>query len=147
LARRSTLKPTGITRHYPRRGHLSQPEKDLIAAVVMDSPREVDARQINGLAKGLRRRRSAIKEAVEQAREIFLGRAPRYVDIHMQTTEAALAAGDPKSLEVAARSSQWAIEHTSADGASIIEKVTEGSSGVKVIIGVKVGGANNVAAE
>lgn len=97
--------------------------------------------QVHSLAKALRRSRTAVRQAVEDARDTFVERAGRYVDIHMTTVEAALANGDAKSLEVAARGAQWALEHVSADGVRVVEK-TEANPGLKVAIGIKIGGVD-----
>jgi hypothetical protein len=144
LSRFSTLQPTGKkTRRGKRGGPLTKPEKDLIAAVVLDQPREMQAPQISSLAHGLRRSKDAVKAAIEDARGEFLGRAGRYVQIHAETTEAALANGDAKSLEVAARSSQWAIERISVDGMQIVERPTDAPTGARIFIGLSLGGTKD----
>jgi hypothetical protein len=136
-----------VRKSYKRAGILTKPEKDLIAAVVLDQPRALEDKQINSLAKGLRRSREAVKNAVLEAKDALLAHAGRYVEVHAQVVEDALSNGDAKSLEVAARASQWAIEHMNADGATIVDKGPGDSGGVKIMIGVKVGGANDVKVE
>ncbi len=125
-----------------RLGRTTLPEQDLVAALVLDQPQPMTEQQIGNLSRVLRRSKEAIRDMVDHARENFVTRAERYVDVHAEATEAALKAGDPKSLEVATRSSQWALEHISADGARIVEKSATQGSGVKILIGVKIGGMN-----
>src|SRR5713101_7029821 len=93
-----------------RVGPLTKDEKALIGQFLADQPHEVTREQIKLLAKLMHRSPNTIRQCIEQARENFVASAGRYVEIHLAATEAALANGDPKSLEVAARGAQWAME-------------------------------------
>lgn len=139
-----TLSPgKRATRAKPKRtGSITQAEKEFVSKFVMDQPAEIAPVQVNALARVLRRSKEAVRSMVEEARENFVAGAGRYVEIHRQATEAALSNGDPKSLEVAARSAQWALTNISAEGSRIVDKASTESSGSKIYIGVKVGGHN-----
>lgn len=131
-------------RKYRRMGGPSQAEKDMVAQFVMDQPKDLSRPQISALATVLNRTPAATKHLIEQAKDNFVAKAGRYVDIHLQTTEMALLNGDPKSLEVAARASQWAIEKISGGGVAIVDKnPSEGAyGGPRIMIGVKIGNAD-----
>lgn len=122
-----------------RSGALTKADKELVARVVLDHPCEVAPQQVNSLAKALRRSRTAIKQAVEEARENFVESAGRYVEIHRAATEQALSDGDN---ETALKGSQWAIAHISHDGARVVEKESSEPSGNRIMIGIRVGGVN-----
>jgi len=142
----ATIKPVKLVKTkravFKRIGAITQTEKELVAAVVMDQPREMSVVQVNSLAKALRRSREQMRELVENARDNFVCRAERYVDIHLETAEAALANGDAKSLEVASRSAQWAMENMASDGVRIVDKPTKEDTSPKVYVGIKIGGLN-----
>ncbi len=124
-----------------RKGPVTQVEKEFVSKFVMDQPAQITPTQERALSRVLRRSRDVVKEMVEEARENFVAGAGRYVEIHRQATEAALSNGDPKSLEVAARSAQWALTNISAEGSRIVEKPEAGSGGPKIMVGIKFGGA------
>ena len=129
-------------KHFKRGGSVTSREKELVAQFVMDQPAEVTPTQERALARVLRRSPAVIKTLVAEARENFVAGAGRYVEVHMQATEQALANGDPKSLEVAARSAQWALTNISAEGERIVEKPEASGGGPRVMVGIKFGGAN-----
>src|SRR2546423_1165453 len=97
-----------------RVGPLTKVEKALVDQFVADQPREITPEQVRALAKLLRRSPNTIRQCITQARDDFASHAHRYVEIHHEAVETALAKGDPKSLEVALRGSQWALENISA---------------------------------
>lgn len=118
-------------------------EENLVTALVLDSPVELNSKQVNGLAKALRRPVSTVRTMIEKAQTKFRSKAERYVEVHLEATEAALRRGTDRSLEVATKASQWAIEKMSGEGARIIEPaavVGPGQLGPRVMIGVKIGG-------
>ncbi len=129
-------------RLFKRRGQFTKPEKEFIAQVVQDQPREMTTKQVNALSTVLRRSRAAVKEVVEQARENFVAQADRYVEVHREAVEQALASGDS---EVAMKGSQWYLEHVSAEGTRIVDKGQSGPQGTKIMIGVALGGVGNAA--
>jgi hypothetical protein len=93
---------------------------------------------VRALAKVTQSSTSKIRTIIESAREKFVGSIQDYVDIHMIATKDALAAGNN---EAAIKAAQWAMEKTSGDGASVIERdKAEGSSGTKILIGIRLGG-------
>lgn len=110
--------------------------------VVMDQPGELKPSQINGLAKALRRSKDAVKSMIEDAQEKFRANADFYVETHKAATQAALNMGSVAGLEVATKSSQWAMERISGEGARIVEKAgaEAGPAGPRVMIGIRVGG-------
>jgi len=68
----------------------------------------------------------ALAERVQRARETFQENAGRYVEIHKEVAEAALKSGDPKSLEVARRASEFTIAKVSArDPSGTVERIVE----------------------
>lgn len=133
----------GTRQSIRRIGGPSDAEKNLVAAVVIDNPGEITGKQVAGLAKALRRSPAAIKSMIEDAREKFQGNAGRYVDIHMQATEAALRRGSDRSLETATKAAQWAVERSSGQGVRVIDpKVAAGEAGPagpRIMIGIKIG--------
>ena len=129
-----------IKRRFKRRGGITKQERAIVAGVLVSSPKEMDKSQVSALARVLDRKPETVKVIIEEAREKLTGRAGRYVDIHMQATEQALADGSPKALEQALKGSQWAITNISGDGARIVDKPNVESGGTKVMIGLKIGG-------
>jgi hypothetical protein len=136
---RSVLAPDRKKTFY-RRGAPSKAEKALVAQVVQDFPGEVAGPQVAALATTLKRTKEAVKAMIEQAKENFVSEAESYVKIHKQVVEAALANGDAKSLDVAAKGAQWAIENIGAEGTRIIEAAKTTPQGMKLLIGVNIGG-------
>ena len=134
-------KPKPRKRHK-KLGSFTDAEKTIVEDIVAQSPGGLNTSEVNALARVLRRNREIIKAAVIEAAETLADRAGRYADIHLQTTEAALANGDAKSLEVAARASQWALENISVDGVAVVEKKADKPTGPQINIGVIVGGKN-----
>ena len=135
---RSVLKPNPGQKLRPlkRMGVPTKADKALVAQVVLDQPAEITPAQITGLAKTLRRSKDAIKQMIEEARENFVAGAERYVEIHREATEAALADGDN---EQALKGAQWALQNISAEGVRVVEKTVEASSGSRIMIGIKLG--------
>jgi hypothetical protein len=137
---RSVL-PKHRTIKFRRGGSPSKAEKEHIAQFVLDQPTEITPRQVTALATSMRRSKEVIKSMIEQAKDNFQAGAERYVEIHKQAIEAALANGDSKSLHVATQGAQWAMENLSAEGVSIVGKRSEGGSGAgKIMIGIQIGG-------
>ena len=127
--------------HKPRRsrraGSTTKAEKELVARVVLDQPREVSPRQIHGLAIALRRPKEVIRALVEEAKEHFVANASDYVRIHKQATDQALENGEN---DIAAKAAQWAMEHLSAEGVRIVEPKADQAAGNRIQIGIKLGG-------
>lgn len=136
---RSVLAPDRKKTFY-RRGAPSKAEKALVGQVVQDFPGELGPSQVTALAKTLKRTKEAVKAMIEQARENFVSTAESYVDIHKKVVDAALANGDAKSLDVALKGSQWALENIGSDGTRIIEAAKTGPSGTRVMVGIQIGG-------
>lgn len=126
---------------------ISLEEKNLVAQFVMDQPREIAPQQINALATVLRRPKETVKAMVEQARENFVASAEYYVEAHKRAVDTALTNGDSKSLEVAVRGSQWAMENMSIEGTRIVEKAVADAGGTKIMIGVQIGGLKDIPAK
>jgi hypothetical protein len=132
-----------------RAGAITEAERNFVAQLVLDQPRELTGSQIHGLTKVLRRSKEAVKSLIEDAQAKFRENAEFYVDAHRASVQRALASGTIAGLEVAQKGSQWAIERTSADGARIIEKsnVDAGLTGPRVMIGIQVGGLDATKAQ
>ena len=132
--------------HKPRRprklGPMSQAEKNLVAQVVTDSALEPTSTEIKTLAVALRRSPTTIKKTIDEARDKFVESAKDYVEMHKEAVVQALANGSVDGLEQAIKGSQWAMEHISGEGSRIVEKEAKSEGGVKVMVGVKVGGMN-----
>lgn len=131
----------GTRTSLKRSGGISDAERNFVAQIVLDQPGELTPSQVHGLSKALRRSKGVIKNLIEDAQEQFRSNAGRYVDVHMQATEAALSSGSVAGLEVAQKGAQWAMERLSAEGARIIEPKVEGAAqaGPRVLIGIRVG--------
>jgi len=123
-----------------RKGPITMHERDAVAAIVMDFPGPLSATQEQALGVTLRRTPAAVKLLIEEAREKFASKAGRYVEIHAEATEAALKTGSVAGFDTALRSSQWAIERMSQDGARIVDKATAQEGGQKIVIGIQMGG-------
>jgi len=117
------------------------PEKALVAQFVQDLPAPPTLSQVHALARTLRRSKEAVLALIEQAKDNFQANADHYVTVHKQAVDAALANGDAKSLDVAVRGSQWALENLSSEGVSIVGKKSEVGSGAgRILIGIQIGG-------
>ena len=140
-----TIKGSGRKSHkrLPRRvGTTTQEEKDLVRQFVMDQPGEIQPRQERSLALTMRRSPDTVRHLIAEAK-LHLGEAvEHYVDVHRQAVDTALANGDAKSLEVAVRGSQWAMENIAVDGVRVIEQASKTPTGPRIMIGVRIGGAN-----
>jgi hypothetical protein len=75
-------------------------ERELVSAVVVDSPRELDEKQTVALATALRRSPEAIPKAISNARADIQQRAADYGRIHHEAVVKALESGE---FEVAAK--------------------------------------------
>jgi hypothetical protein len=104
----------------------------------------VTRRDISALVQVTGTPRDLILPIIEEAKTKFSGAAVDYVDMHKQATQMALANGDAKSLDVATRAAQWAIEKIEHKGQRLISKEAkvEGVSGTKIMIGISLGGKN-----
>jgi hypothetical protein len=122
---------------------ISDSDKKIIEDVAMTQPAELSSRQVKALAVVLRHSPERIKAVIAEARDNFVASSTRYVEIHRQAAEAALANGDAKSLDVATKAAQWAIESVSEQGARIIDQDKAGPTGTRVMIGIRVGGIDN----
>jgi hypothetical protein len=147
----SRSKPETVFEPKSKRGGVpTKTEQALVTQFVRDQPREVTQSQVNALAKVLRRSRETVKEMVSRAREDFQTSADFYVKAHKESVEKALKVTnkdgehDPKALDVAARSSQWALENLAAEGVRVIDKPNagKGDTGPRIVIGIGVGGLN-----
>ena len=134
---RSVLSKKRTPKVCKRVGGISKDEKEIVAGVVMSQAGEMTTTQINGLARAMRRSPAVVKGLIEDARDQFVEKAGRYVEIHMEATEGALAEGDH---EQALKGSQWALTNISGEGARIVDKPNTESGGVKVMVGIKIGG-------
>lgn len=124
-------------RTYKRAGKPTKTEKAIVAAIALDAPRPVTPSQTMAIAKMFNRSPTAVKNMLAQARENFTNDALQYVDIHRAAAEGALATND---FDTARKAAAWAIEHVSSEGKRIVEKADSGPSGVRIMVGVRLGG-------
>lgn len=133
-----TKDPKAPTRVFNRMGPVSDVETQFIAQFLRDQPREITETQTKALSKVMRRSKEVIRDLIEQAREEFQSSALDYVRLHKEAAISAFEHGDD---EVAVKAAQWAITNMSQEGSRVIEKVAaEGGGGVKIMIGVQMGG-------
>ena len=125
-----------------RAGPVTDAEKDLVAKFVQDSPAEITPAQTRALAKTLRRTKETTVALIEQAKERLVDDVPYYIDAHKRAVEAALASETVAGVEQALLGSQWAMEHISGGGVSVIEKTAKGPTGNRIQIGIKMGGTS-----
>lgn len=127
-------------KRQPRRsGSPTNVEKAMVAQFTADQKQEVTPKQITALTQVLNRSPQAVRKMVEEARLAFGESALRYVEIHREATETALAT---MNVEAAMKGSQWAITNISSEGKRIIDKLDAGSSGARVLIGIRMGGVD-----
>lgn len=104
----------------------------------------VTVKDVTALARITGATKDVLTEIIDQARERFSGAAVDYVNLHKEATVLAVANGDAKSLDVATRASQWAIEKLSHKGGRVIEAPAKvvGDGSTKILIGISLGGKN-----
>lgn len=115
----------------------SKPDDELVSKFLEGQTGPVTRGQVGAMAKLLGRTPKTVRAMMIRAREKFINKAERYVEIHGQATEDALTSGDH---ETAIKASQWAMQNLSAEGVRIVEKQETGPSGTKVMIGVQISG-------
>lgn len=129
-----------------RVGKTTVAEKTVVAQYVQDLPADLTPRQEIALAHVLGRTPETTRKLIAEAREQLVDRGKRYGEIHLQVAEDALASGDPKALEVARRAAEWGMESISEGTARIVDTGAKaGPGGSKLMIGIKIGGQNDVA--
>lgn len=121
-------------------GPTTDAEVAVVGALLQEQSQELTLTQVSAIGRVLRRRPAATKALIARAKAQFRAEAPHYVEVHRQAMDQALKLGDAKGLEVATRASQWAIERISQDGERIVEAAPVEGTGVKVFVGVKIGG-------
>lgn len=115
----------------------------IVTQTVQEAGGDLRSREVAALARVLHTNKDHVREMVETARSLLAERAVEYVDAHKKAVDKALHNGDAKSLEVAARATQWAMEHIKFEGKSIVDKPGgESGQGTQIIIGIKLGGQN-----
>lgn len=131
-----------LERRPAKRGSLTHRENFVIDAIVRESPGELLPAQIEATAIALNRRPATIADALEKARAKLQDQAEKYVDIHLQAVEDALADRDQ---DTARKGAEWYLEKISARDSSgkstrIIEASSAESSAPSVRIGIALGG-------
>ncbi len=140
FGRRKPLIPGQVFGKYNRRDKVTEIERGLVTQFLQDQPHEITPRQVKGLADTLRRSKETILRVIEETKDTLGERVGRYADLHMQATETAVTNGDAKSLAVATKAAEWAMENIGVDGRKVIEKTESRHSGPNIQIGVKIGG-------
>jgi hypothetical protein len=141
-AKRRPRKPKPITPDPPRTGRLTATEKSIITGLIADTPGDITPTQVESLAITLRREPDTIADAVAAARVKLQENLGRYVDIHREAAELALATDDP---DVARKAAEFMIEKVSArrkDGKveRLIEAAASEPNGPRIQIGIALGG-------
>lgn len=139
--RRSTRAPGALAAS----GQVSTREKSVIDGIVAENDGQVSRDQLDATAIVLRRDPSTIARYIEIAKEKLQSRAERYVDIHLEATEKALASDDPRAIGEARKGAMEMISSLSAkdrQGKSVrlIDRDDHESSGPKIAIGINLGG-------
>lgn len=144
MAELRALKGSATTRKAQQKTLQLQTTANIVQSLVDRKKGLVTVKEVTALAQVTGTPKLDILRLIEEAKEKFSGAAVEYVDLHKQATQMALANGDAKSLEVATRAAQWAIEKIAHDGKRVIEKeqAAVGSSGTKILIGINLGGKN-----
>jgi hypothetical protein len=127
-----------------RVGPLTQDERALIFQFLADQPHEVTDEQIGMLARLMHRYPKTVRRCIEQAREEFVMRTRRYLDVHMEATEKALA---EKDYATAARHAEWALENLGVEGTRVIDRSKSDGPGTKVYVRLLPTAANTVEVE
>lgn len=117
-------------------GQPTKEDQAIVARVVNDSLGEVTGAQVQALAVTLDRSVQGVRSMIRTARERFIANAERYTEIHMEAVSRGLEDGSMDGLEIAQKGSQWALEHLSAEGESIIEKAQAVDTGMKIMLGI-----------
>lgn len=135
-------KPKKPVFRHKRGGACTPAEKEVVAMFVADQPAEITRSQELGLSRMLGRTVTTTKKLIQEARQSFVDRSQRYVDIHAEATEKALAlaAQDPRYADSAIKSAQWAMTNISTEGQRIIDKPDANALGTRVFVGIKLGG-------
>jgi hypothetical protein len=132
----------------PKPGALSSTEKSIIDSIVA-SNNEIVPSQIDATGIALRKDPATIARYVLAAKEKFAENASKYVDIHRQVMEKALASDNPKAWDTARKAGEFGMTNISAkdrDGKSIriVDSVESSSSAPQIRIGIALGGLPSV---
>ena len=122
--------------HEPARraGVFSKAEQNLIEALAADQPSAISEtaleRQVDRLARVLRRSPAAVNAQLARAKAKLQARAVSYADLHHEAARNAAARGD-------GRPSQWALEHL-----RVVDPIVDKDSGsrVTVVVGMALPG-------
>jgi hypothetical protein len=108
-----------MARHPPRRTARDLTLHDIqsIMAQADNGKNPVDIAVDEGLTPG------AVKRVIRKARAALANNAERYAELHAATVETAFANGDPKSLAVAIKGTQWALERISDGEDRVLDPV------------------------
>jgi len=115
--------------------------KAKVAQIVADHHGKVSDSQALAIATDLEMKPTTVKRWIQEARKQFLSKAERYVSMHEEACQAALESETVKGFEQARLGAEWAIQHLSQDGEGIVEKSRNDTNGVKVFVGLQLGGA------
>jgi hypothetical protein len=141
-SKRRPRKPRTIVPDSRKAGRLTDSEKSIITNIIAESPGDITPAQTEALAITMRREPDTIADAVAAARVKLQENLGRYVDIHREAAELALATDDP---DVARKASEFMITHVSArrkDGKveRLIEAPASEPNGPRIQIGIALGG-------
>ncbi len=112
-----------------------------IAQTIAELPPEMVEGRVQAIALGakdhLEMAKREVKEHLKQTKRRFQLSAGDYQQLHLEATRRAM---DDKQFDVAARSSQWALEKMQEGDVRVIEKTADTSGAPKIMIGVQLGG-------
>lgn len=94
------------------------------------------------IAREVNRHPETVAKVIKTARAVLGNLAEEYALSHIETVRQALKNGDAKSLAVAARATQWALESISQDGQRVVDvaKTAAPAAPAEFKIGIAVGG-------
>lgn len=130
-----------------RRAHPAQPgpmSLQTTEQLVSTTIAEMDAHSAPDIAAmaGVSTTGRTVREVIKSAREALAQNAQRYVQVHADVVETALANGDAKSLAVAASASQWAMERIAEGPDRVVDSPKQAGTLTQpsIQIGIALGG-------
>jgi hypothetical protein len=118
-------------------GRLTKTERAIIAHVVQDTPGEMTREQVQSTAMMLRRNPRTVVQAIREAREELQQRAGKYIAIHLEAAEQALASGD---YDTARKAAEYILDRLSArDESGRIERIIDKEDDQRQLPEIKIG--------
>jgi hypothetical protein len=123
--------------------NVSPEELQRFAKLIRESPEIAKTAILKALQNVQQKTATFLADKIKEGRLAFTEQAKTYVNLHLQATRAAYAAGE---FDVAARHAEWAMEKLGTKNLRLIEmpESEKGGSGAKIMVGVKIGGQQPV---